>query len=136
LIGRSEVAMNQRDGEPGPSAAEDAELARRRRALDRRLDAQRAERNANAAEVAGDLATTRSGMAMGLRLAADLVAGVALGGALGWGFDRLFGTSPWGLMVFLVLGFAAGTLNVMRSAGLVKPGPPGPDERAGGDKKE
>ncbi|TIS88531.1 MAG: ATP F0F1 synthase subunit I, partial [Mesorhizobium sp.] len=29
------------------------------------------------------------------------------------------GTSPWGLIVFLLLGFGAGVLNVMRSAGVV-----------------
>ena len=61
---------------------------------------------------------------MAMRLGADFVAGVVVGGALGWGFDRLFGTSPWGLIVFLLLGFIAGTLSVMRSAGLIarKPG--------------
>jgi F0F1-type ATP synthase assembly protein I len=32
-------------------------------------------------------------------------------------------------MVFLLLGFGAGLLSVLRSAGLVKPGPPGPDDR-------
>jgi F0F1-type ATP synthase assembly protein I len=35
-------------------------------------------------------------------------------------------------MVFLLLGFAAGILTVMRSAGLVKPGPAGPDDLYGG----
>ena len=29
------------------------------------------------------------------------------------------GISPWGLIVFLLLGFAAGVLNVMRAAGVV-----------------
>jgi len=46
------------------------------------------------------------------------VAGVILGAALGWAVDRWLGTSPWGLIVLLLLGFAAGTLNVMRSAGV------------------
>ena len=68
------------------------------------------------------------GFALALRLGADFVAGVVLGAALGWGIDRLFGTGPWGMMVFLLLGFAAGILTVMRSAGLVKPGPAGPDD--------
>jgi ATP synthase protein I len=66
-----------------------------------------------------------------MRLGADFVAGIVLGAALGWGFDRLFGTSPWGLTVFLLFGFAAGILTVLRSAGLVKPGPAGPDDLAG-----
>ena len=65
---------------------------------------------------------------MALRLGADFVAGVVVGVALGWGVDRLFGTRPWGLVVFVLLGFAAGLLTVLRSAGLVKPGPAGGDD--------
>jgi ATP synthase protein I len=42
-----------------------------------------------------------------------------VGAGLGWLIDRWLGISPWGLMLFLLLGFAAGVLNVMRSAGLV-----------------
>ena len=37
---------------------------------------------------------------------------------MGWLLDRWLHTSPWGLMVFLLLGFGAGVLNVMRAAGL------------------
>jgi ATP synthase protein I len=37
---------------------------------------------------------------------------------LGWLLDRWLGISPWGLIVFLLLGFAAGVLNVMRAAGV------------------
>jgi ATP synthase protein I len=58
-------------------------------------------------------------MAQALRLAAEFVAGILLGGAIGWGFDRLFNTSPWGLIAFVLLGFAAGALNAARSAGVV-----------------
>jgi ATP synthase protein I len=42
-----------------------------------------------------------------------------VGAGLGWLIDRWLGVSPWGLIVFLLLGFAAGVLNVMRSAGLL-----------------
>jgi ATP synthase protein I len=58
-----------------------------------------------------------SAMAVGLRLSSELVAGVLVGAALGWGFDRLLSTSPLGLIVFLLLGFVAGVINVMRAAG-------------------
>jgi hypothetical protein len=34
--------------------------------------------------------------------------------------DRWLGISPWGLIIFLLLGFAAGVLNVMRAAGIVR----------------
>jgi ATP synthase protein I len=66
-----------------------------------------------------DRATTASGYAKGFRLSSELVAGVVVGAGLGWLIDRVLGISPWGLIVFLLLGFAAGVLNVMRSAGVV-----------------
>jgi len=65
-----------------------------------------------------DRATTASGYARGFRLSSELVAGVLVGAGLGWLIDRWLGISPWGLIVFLLLGFAAGVLNVMRSAGV------------------
>lgn len=58
-------------------------------------------------------------MAIGLRLSSELVAGVLVGAALGWGFDHLLSTSPWGLIIFLLLGFIAGVINVMRAAGVM-----------------
>ena len=56
-------------------------------------------------------------MALGFRLSSELVAGVVVGGLIGWGFDRLLSTSPFGFIVFLLLGFVAGVVNVVRSAG-------------------
>jgi len=35
---------------------------------------------------------------------------------LGWVLDRQLGTTPWLLVVFLILGFAAGLSNVIRTA--------------------
>ena len=61
-----------------------------------------------------------SAFARGIRLSSELVAGVLVGAGLGWLIDRWLGISPWGLIVFLLLGFAAGVLNVMRAAGVVK----------------
>jgi ATP synthase protein I len=60
-----------------------------------------------------------SAFARGLRLSTELVAGVLVGALIGWLLDRWLGISPWGLIVFLLLGFAAGVLNVMRAAGVV-----------------
>jgi ATP synthase protein I len=58
------------------------------------------------------------GKAMGqaLRLATELVAGVAVGGFIGWGLDQLFGTAPLLMVAFLVLGAVAGIMNVVRTA--------------------
>ena len=42
-----------------------------------------------------------------------------MGAGLGYLLDRIAGTAPWGMIVFLLLGFAAGVLNVMRATGKV-----------------
>jgi ATP synthase protein I len=60
-----------------------------------------------------------SAIARGFRLSTELVAGVLVGAALGWAIDHWLGTSPWGMILLLFLGFAAGVLNVMRSAGVI-----------------
>ena len=60
-------------------------------------------------------------MARGFQLSSELIAGVVVGAAIGWGFDRLLSTSPFGFIVFIMLGFVAGVVNVVRSAS-VSPG--------------
>ena len=63
----------------------------------------------------------QSAIGLAFRLSAEFVAGVLAGGLLGWLVDRLVGTAPWGLIVCLILGFAAGMLNLLRASGAVKP---------------
>ena len=79
-------------------------------------------------------AATASGYARGFRLSSELVAGVVVGAGIGWLIDRWLGISPWGLIVFLLLGFAAGVLNVMRSAGLIAGPAPDDSTRQGPDR--
>ncbi|HET7156231.1 MAG TPA: AtpZ/AtpI family protein, partial [Hyphomicrobiaceae bacterium] len=55
------------------------------------------------------------GMAYGMRMAAELVAAVIVGGIIGWGLDWVLGTKPWLFLLFFLLGFAAGILNVVRA---------------------
>lgn len=122
--------MSERDGDPTPSPADrpgENELSERLRGLERKLGQRRASRDEAARTASGR--PSGQGYALAARLGADFIAGILVGGAIGWGIDRFFGTSPWGLMVFLLLGFAAGVLTMLRSAGLVKPGPTGPDDR-------
>jgi ATP synthase protein I len=99
--------------------AEEAALSARLRNLGTRLGSTqlgKTEQTSSARPVADP-----SAMARGFRLSTELVAGVLVGAMLGWLLDRWLGISPWGLIVFLLLGFAAGVLNVMRAAG-VAPG--------------
>jgi len=55
------------------------------------------------------------GMAYGMRMAAELVAAVIVGGLIGFGLDRWLGSTPWLFLLFFVLGFVAGVLNVLRA---------------------
>lgn len=73
---------------------------------------------ASQSEAGGRSRSDASAIARGFRLSTELVAGVIVGAALGWLIDRWLGISPWGMIVFLLLGFAAGVLNVMRAAGV------------------
>jgi len=120
-------AKGPEDAKPdrSPSKA-DPGLSRRLEDLDRRIDKSRTVHSAKV----GPEPPKRPGVAMAMRLGADFVAGVVLGAAIGWGIDQWFGTSPWGLAVFLLLGFAAGLLSVLRSAGLVAKRPELDDDPA------
>ena len=94
------------------------DLSGRLRRLDEKLDAREAEeRRKNPAPQ--QTAAERKGFSQGLRLSGDFVEGVVAGFAVGWGFDKLTGWSPWGMIVFLLLGFAAGVLNVLRTLGVM-----------------
>jgi ATP synthase protein I len=100
-------------GSGGEGDATDAGLARRLDRLSRDLDEEKRERAAEARPKKSD--STGYGLAM--RLASEFVAGVLVGAALGWGLDRVAGTSPWGLIGLLLLGFCAGVVNVVRASG-------------------
>ncbi len=67
----------------------------------------------------GKEGTAGSSYAKAFQLSTEFVAAIFVGALLGYLLDRFLGTTPWGMIVFLLLGFVAGVLNVMRSAGLV-----------------
>lgn len=50
------------------------------------------------------------------RMVTELVAGMLLGLGIGFGLDALFGTRPVFLVLFALLGFAAGIRTMMRTA--------------------
>ena len=110
------------DGTRGPDDRneppdDEAALSARLQRLGRRL----AKANRPSENGSGPPPTTDpSAIARGFRLSTELVAGVLVGAAIGWLLDRWLGISPLGLIVFLLLGFAAGVLNVMRAAGVVR----------------
>jgi ATP synthase protein I len=86
----------------------------------RRLGEQRVQPEAASQQNQGKPpAADPSAIARGFRLSSELVAGVLVGAAIGWALDHWLGISPWGMIVFVLLGFVAGVLNVMRSAGVI-----------------
>jgi ATP synthase protein I len=111
-------------------AVEDATMDDRGDGLDerrKRLSADLAGRKAeDAAEAKRDAQSeeSRKGMALGLKISSEFISAVAVGGILGYLLDRFAGTSPWGMIILVLLGFGAGVLNVLRSVGMVAQ-PPG-----------
>jgi ATP synthase protein I len=108
------------DGENAKSSSSDeADLSARLKSLDARLDKATADRR-EITESRTRSTANSSALGQAFRLSAEFVSGVIAGGIVGWIVDRLAGTSPWGLIVCLLLGFGAGMLNLMRAAGVVK----------------
>lgn len=95
------------------------DLSERLRDLSGRIAAEKSER-AESQKPSASLEGV-SGYARGYRLASEFVAGTLVGGLFGYGFDYVFGTLPFGLIVFLLLGFGAGILNMARAANRVPP---------------
>jgi ATP synthase protein I len=54
-----------------------------------------------------------------MKLSSEFVSAIVVGAFLGYLFDLAASTKPFGLIFFLFLGFCAGVLNVLRSAGVV-----------------
>jgi len=122
------MADDARDaGKREREAAEEAALSARLRRLGARLGQVRPTRPRDGSSGTGEV-TDKSGFVRGFRLSSELVGAVIFGAALGWLLDRWLGISPWGLTIFLLLGFAAGVLNVVRAARIV------PDEGSGSSK--
>jgi ATP synthase protein I len=56
-----------------------------------------------------------SGLSRGFRLASEFAAAIIVGAGLGYLIDSFLPTRPWAMVVLLLLGFAAGVLNVVRA---------------------
>jgi ATP synthase protein I len=80
-------------------------------ALTKRIDAVK---QANAPEPKVEDHHTQAGMAW--RMVTELVVGLLVGFGIGYGLDALFGTRPIFLVLFILLGFAAGVRVMLRSA--------------------
>jgi ATP synthase protein I len=103
-------ALKRPGGEPSA-----ASLDERLRKLSREIEAESAQAHGAAGEFPSSSDKAARGYGKAARLASEFVAGILVGGFLGWAFDQLLGTSPIGLIVFIFLGFGAGFMNMVRA---------------------
>ena len=99
--------MSGTDRDPNPSS-EDSRLTSLEQRLDR-AEAVEAERTAGA-----NLPEADSDYKLGSRVLAELLGGMIGGSLLGWLFDRVAGTTPWGLLIMLMLGIVVAFRNILR----------------------
>jgi ATP synthase protein I len=95
--------MTETPGGGGPSLKERLEAARSRQGLD---SSPKPSRPANPVD--------GSVLGLGLRVGGEVVAAMLVGLAIGWGLDHVLGTRPIFLGLFVLIGGAAGVLNVWR----------------------
>jgi ATP synthase protein I len=80
-----------------------------------------------------------TGLARGMRIGTEFIAAILVGAGIGYLIDLGLGTSPWGMLILLLVGFAAGILNVIRvvaEMNAASPAPPGSDLGPDADDEE
>ncbi len=100
-----------------PDESDDALNARLKR-LSSGIAAQKEEMKTGSVKATAPLKTDGIGAAysLAMRVMAEFVAGVMVGALLGWQLDKWLNTSPWLIIIFLLLGTVAGFWNVYRIA--------------------
>jgi ATP synthase protein I len=101
-------------------------LEERRVQLGKKLDRVKGEPEGKSAEA---IVEERKSYSQALKISSEFVGAVIVGAMIGYILDMVLPTKPWGLMAFLLLGFCAGIMNVMRVVGVVKS--PHPVDRIG-----
>ena len=64
--------------------------------------------------------TNSSNLGSAFKISTEFVATVVVGSIIGFILDNLFGTKPWLIIIFFIIGVIAGMLNVIRSAKLMQ----------------
>ncbi len=108
-----------RDKAPDDAALR-AQLARLSSALDAKQREEAAAERSEA-DLSGESSFGKA-ISLGFRVMAEFMAAILVGAVIGWQLDVWFHTGPILLIVFLMLGTAAGFMNVYRLAA----GPTGP----------
>ncbi len=99
---------------PPPSRKTNEDFDSRLDRLRSHLDDKQRTRD-EAAAAADKSQRNASVLSRGFRLASEFIAAIAVGVVLGLSVDTVFASGPWGLIIFMMLGFAAGIVNVVRA---------------------
>ena len=100
------------------------------RDLASRIASAKRERDIEDNRASADNSRDMTVLARGMRIGTEFIAAILVGAGLGYLIDLGLGTSPWGLLILLMVGFAAGILNVIRvvaEMNAASPAPPGSD---------
>jgi ATP synthase protein I len=95
--------MSGESGAPGPSFEDRLRAARSKQGLDAQPEA----------PAKGDA----SALGVGVRVGVELFSALAVAVAIGWGLDHWLHTMPLFLIIFVLLGGAAGIANLWRMVG-------------------
>ena len=83
------------------------------RDLASRIASAKRERDLEDKRASGDASADTTGLARGLRIGSEFVAAILVGTGIGYLIDLGLGTSPWGMLILFLVGFAAGIRNVI-----------------------
>jgi ATP synthase protein I len=104
---------------------DEAALRARLNTLSADLDAKRKKPSADSPhESASSQRGWGRAMSLGFRVVTELVAGIVVGGGIGYLLDKWLSTTPLLLILFLLLGTAGGFWNVIRATSQPLSGPP------------
>lgn len=84
--------------------------------IEQRLRAARAQDPGSGGQAGAGRRGGASGMGIAARITVELVVSVMVGVGIGYALDQWLGTKPWLMLVFLLLGGAAGVMNAYRAA--------------------
>jgi ATP synthase protein I len=111
-----ENGVSDKQSDKAPDGSEADALRDRLDKLSGALDARRPPPPAAKGSTGGDRKESGGALAAGMRAASELVAGVLVGGFIGWQLDAWLGTRPWLLILFFGLGVAGAFWNLIRTA--------------------
>jgi ATP synthase protein I len=132
------MARSGDQNQPDQQDSKLGDISSRLDELSNRLDAEKREHQK--AEATSANYGKAQDYSKGYRLVSEFVAGILVGAAVGYGLDRLFNTLPLFMIIFLMVGFGAGILNMARAANRVPPAgtrlntPPAADDEDEDDK--